>query len=248
MNELFEQALKAEGITGQLADLARSIYMQESGGGKNTKTSNRGAVGGMQILEGTFKEVADKGWNINDPLHNARAGIRYIRDRYEQAKGDPRLAAIGYYGGPGAINAALKGQARVDPQNPKAPNTFQYGDQVVARMGQGKTSQAQLVQEPQMPVQQAEVEPVPVADRLPVDAPVVPVVAQIPQGDPVYRTAAEDAWMAFQKQHVKPLQTADFDYQPLIEANGRRAQPVMPVAAPQNKVKIGLIQALKGFA
>ena len=30
--DMFDQALMAEGITGQLADLARSIYMQESGG------------------------------------------------------------------------------------------------------------------------------------------------------------------------------------------------------------------------
>ena len=60
MNKLFEDALKAEGVTGQLAQIARSIYMQESSGGKNTKTSNTGAVGGMQIIPSTFKAMADK--------------------------------------------------------------------------------------------------------------------------------------------------------------------------------------------
>ncbi|AOG22119.1 hypothetical protein BSY15_3946 [Acidovorax sp. RAC01] len=44
-----DAALAAEGVSGTLADVARSIYAQESGSGKNTTTSNAGAVGGMQI-------------------------------------------------------------------------------------------------------------------------------------------------------------------------------------------------------
>lgn len=126
--------LHQEGISGPLADLARSVYQQESGGGRNTRTSNAGAVGGMQILPGTFAEVADDGWDINDPIQNARAGLRYLNRMYEQGGNDPRMAAIGYYGGPGAIKAARAGQARTDPRNPQAPDTFQYADQVVARM------------------------------------------------------------------------------------------------------------------
>lgn len=126
--------LHQEGISGPLADLARSVYQQESGGGRNTRTSNAGAVGGMQILPATFAEVADDGWDINDPIQNARAGLRYLNRMYEQGGNDPRMAAIGYYGGPGAIKAARAGQARTDPRNPQAPDTFQYADQVVARM------------------------------------------------------------------------------------------------------------------
>ena len=127
-------ALRMEGITGPLADVARSVYHQESGSGRNTTTSNAGAVGGMQILPGTFAEVADQGWDINDPIQNARAGIRYLNRMYEMGGNDPRMAAIGYYGGPGAIKAARNGQARTDPRNPQAPNTFQYADQVVSRL------------------------------------------------------------------------------------------------------------------
>ena len=104
--DLFEEALAAEGITGQLAEVARSIYKQESGGGKNTKTSNAGAVGGMQILPTTFASVADKGWDINDPMMNARAGIRYIKQMDKLAGGDPALIAAGYYGGPGGLQKA----------------------------------------------------------------------------------------------------------------------------------------------
>jgi soluble lytic murein transglycosylase-like protein len=134
----FEDALKAEGLTGQAAAIARSIYQQESSSGKNTKTSNAGAVGGMQIIPATFKSVADKDWNINDPTQNARAGIRYVKQLYEQAGGDPALTAAGYYGGPGGLEKARRGVAVSDPRNPSAPTTLQYGEQVAARIPKEK--------------------------------------------------------------------------------------------------------------
>lgn len=130
-----DSALQLEGASGPLAALARSIYQQESGSGTNTATSNAGAVGGMQILPATFKGVADAGWSIDNPVDNARAGIRYLGQMLDAAGGDPRLAAAGYYGGPGAITKAQNGVAVSDPRNPNAPTTLQYADQVVARLG-----------------------------------------------------------------------------------------------------------------
>lgn len=130
-----DAALAAEGVSGPLAEVARSIYAQESGSGKNTTTSNAGAVGGMQILPGTFREVADKGWDIDDPIHNARAGVRYIKAMAERVGGDPALTAVGYYGGPGGQDKAKKGVAVSDPRNPKAPTTLEYAEQVVGRLG-----------------------------------------------------------------------------------------------------------------
>ncbi|WP_157696288.1 lytic transglycosylase domain-containing protein [Caballeronia temeraria] len=130
-------ALDAEGASPQDAAVARSIYQQESGSGKNTKTSNADAHGGMQIIPATFKSVADKGWDINDPVDNARAGVRYIKQLSEKAGGDPSLTAVGYYGGPGAIDKAQKGVAVSDPRNPNAPNTLQYGQQVAGRIEKG---------------------------------------------------------------------------------------------------------------
>jgi len=76
-SSVIDQALAAEGVTGRAADFVRSIYQQESSSGGNTKTSNRGAVGGMQIIPSTFKLVANPDWDINNPVDNARAGIRY---------------------------------------------------------------------------------------------------------------------------------------------------------------------------
>jgi exonuclease VII small subunit len=129
-----DTALQAEGVNGPKADFVRSLYQQESNGGKNTTTSNSGAVGGMQVIPATFQRVADKGWNIADPVQNARAGVRYASLVYDKAGGDPALAGAGYYGGEGAIDKARNGVAVSDPRNPKAPNTIQYGQQVAARM------------------------------------------------------------------------------------------------------------------
>lgn len=134
----FESALAAEGVSGPVAEIARSIYQQESSSGKNTKTSNAGAVGGMQIIPATFKSVADKDWDINDPTQNARAGLRYIKQLHEQAGGDPALTAAGYYGGPGGLEKARRGVAVSDPRNPNAPTTLQYGQQVASRIPKEK--------------------------------------------------------------------------------------------------------------
>lgn len=168
-NDYFNKALADEGMTGNLAALARSIFHQESRSGKNTKTSNAGAVGGMQIIPSTFNSVADKGWDINNPEHNTRAGLRYVAKMFDMAKGDPALAAAGYYGGPGGMEKARKGIAVSDPRNPNAPTTLQYGQQVAARMG-GK------------PIQMAQASPIPV--------PVSPLVqSPVPQEVPTQAVA-----------------------------------------------------------
>lgn len=152
----FDDALKAEGVTGRLAELSRSIYMQESGGGRNTNTSNAGAHGGMQIIPSTFKSVADKGWDINNPMDNMRAGIRYLKQLDKKSGGISELTAVGYYGGPGGMAKAKKGIAVSDPRNPKAPNTLEYGKQVVARMKGGTkvdvAAQGQLAEPRATPV------------------------------------------------------------------------------------------------
>lgn len=131
---VLEQALVDEGVTGLRAQIARSIYQQESGSGRNTTTSNAGARGGMQIIPATFNSVADKDWSIDDPVQNARAGVRYISQLFTQAGGDAELTAAGYYGGPGGMEKARKGVAVSDPRNPNAPTTLQYGKQVANRI------------------------------------------------------------------------------------------------------------------
>lgn len=129
-----EQALNAEGITDpQERAFVKAIYQQESSSGADTRTSNRGAVGGMQVTPGAFKDVADDGWSIKNPDQNMRAGVRYAVKSLRAANGDLTLGAVHYYGGPGGLAAARKGQARTDPQNPDNPDTLEYGKQVAER-------------------------------------------------------------------------------------------------------------------
>lgn len=197
---IFEDALAAEGATGPFADLARRIYKQESTSGKNTKTSNRGAVGGMQVLPDTFDGVKDANWNINDPLHNARGGIRYLREMYAMAGQDPRLAAVGYYSGPRGMEKARRGVAVRDPENPNAPNSLQYGNTVAGNLPQGN----------KVPPQAA----VPAAvTAVPVVAPTTPVVAPpvTTAGEPAAVVAAAqpvaqpDAWQTYLDHYQRTL-------------------------------------------
>ena len=222
--DLFEAALSAEGVTGTLADVARSIYMQESGGGRNTKTSSAGAVGGMQIIPSTFKSVADKDWNISDPMHNARAGIRYLSQLNKQSGGDPALTAAGYYGGPGGMEKARRGIAVSDPRNPNAPNTLQYGQQVAARLGKTPAPAATK------PVIQTAQAALPASVEVPVEA-APPVVAQ----GVAEAAAVPDAWQAF-LDRVREAKTAD---QPVQAADLQYGVPQMQINVPDFMATVG---------
>jgi hypothetical protein len=75
--------------------------------------------------------------NIKDPVHNARAGVRIIKNLYAANDGDPTSVYAGYYGGQGAANKLKTGQAVSDPKNPNAPNTREYAQQASARQEPG---------------------------------------------------------------------------------------------------------------
>lgn len=234
-----EKALEAEGITGQLAEVARSIYKQESNEGRNARTSNAGAVGGMQILPGTFAEVADKGWDINDPLLNARAGVRYLKRLDKLAGGDPRLTAAGYYGGPGGMAKARQGVAVSDPRNPKAPNTLQYAEQVASRLPGGSSAP---------PVAPARAAPVSVAQAGSVDEPIelepVQYSSPIPAAEPTVVAQAPqdtgpDPWMEFLRNaQAQPVKAEDLAFGPVAQA-----APAMRVQAPDF---LGMVQGTAG--
>ena len=165
-SELFDKALDMEGITNpRERAFLKALHAQESSGKATEKTSNRDAHGAMQILPATFKSVADAGMDINKPLDNMRAGIRYGLQGFSAAKGDPVLAGAYYYGGPGGMQKAAKGQAVSDPKNPKAPTTIDYGNSIAKRMTA------------MLPIGSAVAEEVPGAKKAPVDT---STAAQIP--------------------------------------------------------------------
>jgi hypothetical protein len=132
---MFDSALDQEKITNP-AERAflKAIHFQESSGKKTANTSNRNAHGAMQVLPSTFKSVADPGMDINNPIDNMRAGIRYGRQGFRAAGGDPVLAGAFYYGGPGGMAKLKRGVIVRDPKNPNAPSTLEYGEKVKLRM------------------------------------------------------------------------------------------------------------------
>lgn len=128
----WKQALIDEGVVGTPLEKIAMLTRGFESGGNPDAVSNRGARGWMQVMPATFQGVADTGWDINNPYHNARAGIRYLKQGWEASGGDPALTGAYYYGGPGGMAKAKQGVAVSDPVNPQAPNTIQYGQRLAS--------------------------------------------------------------------------------------------------------------------
>lgn len=229
---LFEQALAAEGIKGDLANLARSVFQQETSSGKNVRTSGAGARGHMQIMPATFASVADKDWVIDNPEHNIRAGLRYLGQMYQKAGGDPLLAAAGYYSGPGGMDKARRGVAVGDPRNPNAPTQLAYAQQVVGRLGQGMPAPTQPA-----PVVTAPVEPVR-------DVPLPAPAPQLAQGSaPAGFVSPYDGWEAMKQAMPSPVTSEALDFKP-VNVPGM----VSPLAYANNpNVTLKPLKAMKGL-
>lgn len=133
-NDLLQRGLQLEGINDPFFnELAKSVFHQETSGGTNVRESAAGAIGPMQILPGTFDEVADPGMDINNPLDNMRAGIRYLLRGYNVAKGDPLGAAAFYYGGGGGLRSLSDPDSDPKPAS-GGPTVSEYANEVVNRI------------------------------------------------------------------------------------------------------------------
>lgn len=88
--------------------LARHILYKETGNVTNPETirSKAGAIGVMQLMPATAKEL---GVNPMNPEENIRGGITYLRKMMDKYN-DPVLAAAAYNAGPGRVDKAIKGQ------------------------------------------------------------------------------------------------------------------------------------------
>lgn len=118
-----------------------AIYGQESLGGKmdTSKPNYAGALGKGQIIEATFNGLKRQGkipahFEWRNPAHNEAAAEVYMKEAWDAAGGDPAKAAAYYYAGPKGIAGGQINTYR-DLRNDKAPDTHQYAQQVLARMG-----------------------------------------------------------------------------------------------------------------
>ena len=148
--DVVQRAMALEGITDPaLASLILSLYQQETSGGRNVRTSPAGARGALQIMPATFDEMSRGELDMNSELDLARAGIRYAKESFEAAGGDPRLAAARYFGGPGGMRALARGEEGASDVLGK--NVRDYAEDIVARM---KEDRAEM--RPSMPERETE--------------------------------------------------------------------------------------------
>jgi len=114
VNREFSAAVKAPPTPQELVELAavnnglrpefvKSVAAAESG--YQTKAvSPKGAIGLMQLMPGTAAEL---GANPHDPVQNADAGAKYLRQlllKYKDTTDPVRLALAAYNAGPGAVD------------------------------------------------------------------------------------------------------------------------------------------------
>ena len=143
--EIFETLLDREGVNDpQEREFLKAIYAQESSSGTDPaiwegeeyKDTGAEPMGGMQVSDIAFRDIDNEGLDRTSVVGNLVAGIRYGRKMYDQADGDPALAAAGYYGGPDSIDIVRSGGGdRLDSDQPDFPTLVGYGEDIVSRMG-----------------------------------------------------------------------------------------------------------------
>ncbi|MDZ7373227.1 MAG: transglycosylase SLT domain-containing protein [candidate division KSB1 bacterium] len=90
----------AAGAEGVDPHLVQAVIDVESGGDPRA-VSKKGAVGLMQLMPDTAREVGVR--NPWDPVENVRGGVRYLRQLLDTFGNDLALALAAYNAGPGAV-------------------------------------------------------------------------------------------------------------------------------------------------
>ncbi|MEN9935993.1 MAG: hypothetical protein RLZZ387_2572 [Chloroflexota bacterium] len=102
MSEYLAYLAKMAEQYGVPLEEARALYELESSSGQNVRDSSAGAIGHMQLMPGTAREL---GVDPRDPYQNIRGGVQYYAQQ-RKAFGDPALAAAAYNAGPGRVRRA----------------------------------------------------------------------------------------------------------------------------------------------
>jgi soluble lytic murein transglycosylase-like protein len=103
-NEIISAAEKI----GLPKEIAIHAAFKETGNLKNPETarSRAGAIGVMQLMPGTAKELGVDPYN---PQENIMGGVTYLKKLYDKYQ-DPQLTLMAYNAGPGRLDRALKSE------------------------------------------------------------------------------------------------------------------------------------------
>lgn len=105
--EMVARAAKRAGVD---PNLAVAIAFKESSLRANPPRGSSGEIGIMQVMPGTGRGMGFNEKQLGNLESNIEAGIKYLKQGLEATGNDPKLAAVYYNGGPGAIQALTSGK------------------------------------------------------------------------------------------------------------------------------------------
>lgn len=112
--------------------LIQAMMGRESGG-KQSAVSPKGALGLMQLMPETARQL---GVDPTDPEDNIKGGVKYMADLLAHFGGDTRLALAAYHAGQGAVDKAKGIPNTTDGMT----RTADYVDQIMGRYDRIRTS------------------------------------------------------------------------------------------------------------
>lgn len=159
-----EKVAKAARRAGVDPNLAVAIAFRESSLRASPPRGAAGEIGIMQVMPGTGRGIGFDEKKLQDLDQNIEAGIAYLKQGLQATGNDPKLAAVYYNGGPGAVQALSTGK---DPD----PRVIEYVRAINSFGTFGRPAQKPAEQQAAQP--QAEQPPAeqPPAEAMPEEAP-----------------------------------------------------------------------------
>jgi soluble lytic murein transglycosylase-like protein len=103
-NDRLERLVKTVSERHQVDPALVRAVMRTESGGNPTAVSSKGALGLMQLMPATARELGVS--NVFNPLDNLEGGVRYLRTLLERYNGDLDKALAAYNAGAGAVDRA----------------------------------------------------------------------------------------------------------------------------------------------